>query len=188
MMKRNLLLILFATAFLWGCETVSEEGSQTIGSVSASGSVQGDMSGKDSNTSSFSTKPSIDSETSSLNAQEILEQKFLKIGTTVYFEFDKSALNSEALAVLREQAGFLKNYPSTKIMIEGHCDERGTREYNLALGDRRAAAARDFLVANGIDDKRIKLISYGKEKPFVVGSDSTSWAINRRAVSVLVQK
>ena len=82
----------------------------------------------------------------------------------------------------------MKNYPNTKIIIEGHCDERGTREYNLALGDRRAAAARDFLVANGIDDKRINLISYGKEKPLVAGSNSTSWTINRRAVSVLVQK
>ena len=187
-MNSNIFLILSATVFLSGCETASEQRSQTIGSVSAAGSAQADMSDMDSNISSFSTKSSIDSETSSLNAQEILEQKFLKIGTTVYFEFDKSALNSEALAVLREQAGFLKNYPSTKIMIEGHCDERGTREYNLALGDRRASAARDFLVANGIDDKRIKLISYGKEKPFVAGSDSTSWAINRRAVSVLGQK
>ena len=181
-------LILSATVFLCSCETASEQGAEIIGSVSAGGSVKVDMSDKNSDTTSNSTISSTGSEASGLNSQEIFEQKFLKIGTTVYFEFDKSTLNNEALAVLKQQAGFLKNYPYTKIIIEGHCDERGTREYNLALGDRRAAAARDFLVANGIDDKRINLISYGKEKPLVAGSNSTSWTINRRAVSVLVQK
>ena len=166
MMNNNIVFLLSATIFLNGCETASDQGSEIIGSVSASGSAQVNMSNNDSDTTSYSTISSISSETPGLNAQEILEQKFLKIGTTVYFDFDKSTLNSDALAVLIEQAGFLKNYPYTKIIIEGHCDERGTREYNLALGDRRAAAARDFLVANGIDDKRINLISYGKEKPF----------------------
>ena len=188
MMNNNIVFLLSATIFLNGCETASDQGSEIIGSVSASGSAQVNMSNNDSDTTSYSTISSTSSETPGLNAQEILEQKFLKIGTTVYFDFDKSTLNSDALAVLIEQAGFLKNYPYTKIIIEGHCDERGTREYNLALGDRRAAAARDFLVANGIDDKRINLISYGKEKPLVAGSNSTSWTINRRAVSVLVQK
>jgi peptidoglycan-associated lipoprotein len=188
MMNSKSFLILCLAIFLCGCETASQQESQIIGSGSASGSKQVDMSDKDFDTTSDSTISSIRSKSSSLNAREILEQKFLKIGTSVYFDFDKSTLNSEALAVLKEQAGFLKNYPSTKIILEGHCDERGTREYNLALGDRRAAAARDFLVANGIDDKRIKLISYGKEKPFVAGSNSTSWAINRRAVSVIIEK
>jgi len=187
-MNSKIFFILSATVFLYGCETASEQGSEIISSVSASGSAQVNKSDKGSDITSYSTISSVGSEASGLNEQEILEQKFLKIGTTVYFDFDKSTLNSEALAVLREQAGFLKNYPYTKIIIEGHCDERGTREYNLALGDRRAAAARDFLVANGIDDNRIKLISYGKETPLVVGSNFTSWAINRRAVSVLVQK
>ena len=187
-MMYKIFLILSATVFLCSCETASEQGSEIIGSVSAGGSAKVDMSDKNSDTTSNSTISSAGSEASGMNSQEIFEQKFLKIGTTVYFEFDKSTLNNEALAVLKQQAGFLKNYPNTKIIIEGHCDERGTREYNLALGDRRAAAARDFLVANGIDDKRINLISYGKEKPLVAGSNSTSWAINRRAVSVLVQK
>ena len=182
----KIFLVLSATIFLCSCETASEQGSEITGSVSAGGSAQANMSDKDSDTTSYSTI-SNGSKALGLNKQEILEQKFQKIGTTVYFEFDKSTLNSEALAVLREQASFLKNYPYTKIIIEGHCDERGTREYNLALGDRRASVVRDFLAANGIDDKRIKLISYGKETPLVIGSNFTSWAINRRAVSVLVQ-
>ncbi len=172
---------------LYGCETVSEQSSEKIGSGLAGNSGQFVVSDKDADIINTSTSSSNNSALPNLNAQEILEQKFLKIGTTVYFEFDKSTLNSESLIILQKQAKFLKNYPSVKIIIEGHCDERGTREYNLALGDRRATAVRDFLVANGIDDKRFKIISYGKEKPLVGGSNFTSWAINRRAVFSVVK-
>ena len=99
-------LILSATVFLCSCETASEQGAEIIGSVSAGGSVKVDMSDKNSDTTSNSTISSTGSEASGLNSQEIFEQKFLKIGTTVYFEFDKSTLNNEALAVLKQQAGF----------------------------------------------------------------------------------
>ena len=107
------------------------------------------------------------------------------VGDRVFFDTDQSGINPEGRKTLERQAQWLKRYPNLTITIEGHCDERGLREYNLALGDRRATAAKDMLVALGIDVNRIKTISYGKERPAVVGSDESAWAQNRRAVTVV---
>jgi peptidoglycan-associated lipoprotein len=107
------------------------------------------------------------------------------VGDRVFFDTDQSGVNPEGRKTLERQAQWLKRYPNLTITIEGHCDERGLREYNLALGDRRATAAKDMLVAMGIDTNRIKTISYGKERPAVVGSDEAAWAQNRRAVTVV---
>lgn len=104
---------------------------------------------------------------------------------TVLFGTDLYDLDAEATATLTRQAAWLKQYPNVKATIEGHCDERGTREYNLALGDRRANAAKNFLVAQGVDASRLSTISYGKERPVAMGSDEASWAQNRRAVTVV---
>ena len=104
---------------------------------------------------------------------------------TVHFGTDLYDLDSEAVAILTKQAAWLGQFPNVKVTIEGHCDERGTREYNLALGDRRANAAKNFLVSNGVDASRISTISYGKERPIAMGSDEESWAQNRRAVTVV---
>jgi len=100
----------------------------------------------------------------------------------VFFAFDSYDLTPEARNTLRRQADWLKKYPQITVTIEGHSDERGTREYNLALGDRRATAAKNYLVALGIPTARISTISYGKERPAVVGSNEEAWAQNRRAV------
>jgi len=105
----------------------------------------------------------------------------------VYFDYDSSALSGNAQGTLLRQAGFLNANPAVTITIEGHCDERGTREYNLALGERRASAARDFLLAQGVDQARIKVISYGKERPVASGSTETSWSKNRRAATVRIE-
>lgn len=99
----------------------------------------------------------------------------------VFFDTDQHELNSQARSVLEGQARWLNNYPSLSVTIEGHADERGTREYNLALGDRRASSTKNYLIAMGVDPRRINTISYGKEQPLVVGADGTSWAQNRRA-------
>lgn len=107
-------------------------------------------------------------------------------GDRVYFGYDSSVLTAEAQSTLAMQAQWLKNNPGVKAVVEGHCDERGTREYNLALGERRASAARDFLVSQGIASNRLSTISYGKERPAVLGHDASSWAQNRRAVTVVV--
>jgi peptidoglycan-associated lipoprotein len=109
----------------------------------------------------------------------------VNVGDRVFFDFDKSDIKSDAQQVLDRQAAWLKQYASTKVVIEGHCDERGTREYNLALGERRATAAKNYLVSKGIDAKRLQTISYGKERPAVLGSNEASWSQNRRAVTVV---
>ena len=107
------------------------------------------------------------------------------VGDRIFFGTDRYDLTAEAQAELQKQATWLKTYPQYRFVIEGHCDERGTREYNLALGERRATAARNYLVALGIDAGRMQTISYGKERPAVLGSDEAAWAQNRRDVIVL---
>lgn len=104
----------------------------------------------------------------------------------VYFATDSYELDSAATATLDAQAAWLVQYSQVRITVEGHCDERGTREYNLALGDRRANAAKNYLAGKGVDPSRISTISYGKERPAVEGSTEEAWAQNRRAVTVLV--
>ena len=104
---------------------------------------------------------------------------------TVHFALDMHDLDDEAIATLTKQAQWLGQYPAVRVTIEGHCDERGTREYNLALGDRRANSAKNFLVSHGVDAARISTISYGKERPLATGSDEASWAQNRRAATVV---
>jgi len=106
---------------------------------------------------------------------------------TVHFATDSSDIDTEAQSILTKQAAWLAKYPNVRVTVEGHCDERGTREYNLALGDRRANAAKNFLVNAGVNPARISVISYGKERPVATGSDEESWAQNRRAVTVVPQ-
>jgi peptidoglycan-associated lipoprotein len=106
---------------------------------------------------------------------------------TIHFALDQYDIDPQSRAILDSQAAWLMKWPNRRITIEGHCDERGTREYNLALGDRRANAAKNYLAAKGIDPSRITTISYGKERPIALGSDEASWAQNRRAVTIVLQ-
>jgi peptidoglycan-associated lipoprotein len=109
------------------------------------------------------------------------------VGDRVFFATDSSVINAEAQATLERQAAWLKQYGNVNVVVEGHADERGTREYNLALGERRANAAKNYLVSLGVPANRVTTISYGKERPAVLGSDESSWAQNRRAVTVVAQ-
>ncbi|MEM8695696.1 MAG: peptidoglycan-associated lipoprotein Pal [Pseudomonadota bacterium] len=104
---------------------------------------------------------------------------------TIFFETDSYDIDPEDRAILDSQAAWLVANPSVRVTIEGHCDERGTREYNLGLGERRANAASNYLAARGVDASRMTVISYGKERPIALGSDAASWAQNRRAVTVV---
>ncbi|APH74107.1 peptidoglycan-associated lipoprotein Pal [Aquibium oceanicum] len=114
------------------------------------------------------------------------QQEFtVTVGDRIFFDTDSSTIRADAQATLARQAQWLNQYPSYSITIEGHADERGTREYNLALGARRAAASRDFLVARGVQANRLKTISYGKERPIAVCDNISCWSQNRRAVTVL---
>jgi peptidoglycan-associated lipoprotein len=114
------------------------------------------------------------------------QQDFVvNVGDRVFFESDSSELTPQSLATLDKQAQWLRTYPQYAFIIEGHADERGTREYNIALGARRAQAVRDYLSSRGIQPQRMRTISYGKERPVAVCDDISCWAQNRRAVTVL---
>ncbi len=117
--------------------------------------------------------------------EEFLKEKEIFENRDIHFDFDSYALSDEAKAILDEKAEFLRKYPLVTVTIEGHCDERGTNEYNLALGERRAHSAWQYLVNLGIDPDRMTMISYGEEKPIALGHDEESWAKNRRAHFVL---
>ena len=109
----------------------------------------------------------------------------VNVGDRIFFDTDSSVVRADAQATLTKQAQWLGQYPNYAITVEGHADERGTREYNIALGARRAAATRDFLAAQGIAKAKMKTISYGKERPVAVCDDISCWSQNRRAVTVL---
>jgi peptidoglycan-associated lipoprotein len=109
----------------------------------------------------------------------------VNVGDRVFFAYDQSDLTSEARSTLDRQASWLKQYPNVSITIEGHADERGTREYNLALGERRANSVKSYLMSQGVDGSRIQTISYGKERPAVTESNPSGWAQNRRGVTVV---
>lgn len=113
------------------------------------------------------------------------EEFEVQVGDRVLFGTDRFDLAPEAQRTLDLQAAWLQRYPNTRLSIEGHADERGTREYNLALSDRRATSVRNYLVAQGVDAGRLRTIGYGKERPAVLGSNEAAWAANRRAVSVV---
>jgi peptidoglycan-associated lipoprotein len=105
----------------------------------------------------------------------------------IFFDTDRFNVDAEDQATLQSQAQWLAKYPNSRVTIEGHCDERGTRDYNLALGERRANAAKNYLASLGIDASRIQTVSYGKERPQAMGSNEQAWALNRRAVTITVQ-
>ncbi len=116
---------------------------------------------------------------------EVFESSMLK---DIHFEFDKYEIRPEDVEILKETASLLKKFPNVKIQIEGHCDERGTNEYNLALGERRANSAKNYLVSLGISPERLSTISYGEERPVDPGHNEEAWAKNRRAHFVIISK
>ena len=165
MMFQRILAIVAATFILAACETASQ------------------VSGDSASTSASNTASS--SSASSSAADKTPAEKLAQVGDTVNFDFDSAELTVSARSTLNRQSAFLSLNPDLMIVIEGHADERGTREYNLALGDRRATAVRDYLVAKGINSARVRTVSYGKERPAVAGSDEAAWAKNRRAATVV---
>ncbi|HZH46386.1 MAG TPA: peptidoglycan-associated lipoprotein Pal [Roseococcus sp.] len=161
---KTILAALMAAGLLAACSSDSENAA-TTGAGGASASGMGGGSG--------SFRP---------GSQEDLAAN---IGDRVLFDTDRSSVRADQRTILERQAGWLRQYPQVQVSVEGHADERGTREYNLALGQRRANAARDILVASGASGARIQTISYGKDRPEALGSDETSWAANRRAVTIV---
>lgn len=136
----------------------------------------------------FATTSDSDNEFEEDENQQVAEQSEAFVQNAkdrVFFGFDKSNLSAEAVKVLKVQAEYLKANPEKQIVIEGHTDDRGTREYNLALGERRAVAVKNYLISRGVEADRIRVISYGKERPAVVGANEAAWSQNRRAVTMV---
>lgn len=169
-MRLKFLSLLAAAVLLSACESSMEE--------SAAATSAGTTVGTGSGTETTSTAmPELDP-----RSQEWL---VVNVGDRVFFDFDKSDLKPEAQDTIEKVVAWMKQYPDVTLTIEGHCDERGTREYNLALGERRANSVYRYMIALGIDPSRLSTISYGKERPAVLGSNESAWAQNRRAVFVV---
>ena len=175
-MIKRLLPLFAASLLLAACETAS--------TVSGDGASEVQSSSATATASSVSTAAT-EAATEAPSARTIAENQLASVGNTVLFGFDSASLTDAAQATLNRQAAFMQASPTLRVVIGGHADERGTREYNLALGERRAAATRDYLVAKGVNAARVRIISYGKERPVAVGSNDMSWAKNRRAVTAL---
>ena len=162
-MLKKLLLLVVTGFFLASCAATNTQ------------------QGGDVDAASSSTSSGSDSSITAGTQEDLI----VNVGDRVFFEFDSSELTVDAQATLDAQAAWLVQYPDTNITIEGHADERGTREYNLALGDKRAFAVYSYLAQAGIDTNRMEYISWGKERPEVVGSDETAYSQNRRGVTTV---
>lgn len=169
-MRFKFLSLLAALLLLAACQTAPQE----------SGAAASD-GGANAGAGAVAAQPAATNQPAPGSQEDLV----VNVGDRVFFGFDRYDLTPEARATLDRQAAWLKRYPAVTVTIEGHCDERGTREYNLALGERRANAVKNYLVAQGIDPSRITTISYGKERPAVLGSNEAAWAQNRRAVTVV---
>jgi peptidoglycan-associated lipoprotein len=168
-MRFKILGLIAAVALVAACETAPEDtGAQSGGGQTAASTQQ---------TSAQRVGP----------AKGSVEDFVVNVGDRVFFDLDKFDIKPAARTTLEWQAAWLKKWAGSTISVEGHCDERGTREYNLALGERRANSVKDYLVALGVSPNRIKTISYGKEKPVALGSNEAAWAQNRRGVSVVTR-
>ena len=169
MFNHKVIISIISLFFLASCETATQDAikgsSEKAGKASATA--------KSGSASIFGS------------AKQTPADKLIAVGDRVLFDYDSSELSSEAKLTLDKQSRFLRVNSDLTFTIEGHCDERGTREYNLALGEKRATAVRDYLVIEGISPDRIRVISYGKEKPAVVGSNDMAWSKNRRAVTTI---
>ena len=164
-MHYKILGLIAAVALVAACETAPSGGASTGGAGGASG-AGGAKSAK-----TMAVKP---------GSQEDL---VVNVGDRVFFNFDKFNISAEARKTLELQAAWMKKNASVTVTIQGHADERGTREYNLALGERRASSVKDYLITLGVNPQRIDTISYGKERPVAIGSTNAAWAQNRRGVT-----
>ena len=158
----NLFAIMLLTSFLAACATAPTAPTETSSSSASQSDVVGGI----------------------YVGTDTVEMLAIDVPDRVFFAYDSYSLAASAQATLNKQAKWLKANPSVAIAVEGHADERGTREYNLALGDRRASSVKDYLMSQGIGSNRISTISYGKERPVKSGSNDTAWAQNRRSVSL----
>ena len=180
-MFKRFLLSIFLLGFVFACSTTPKDTADSSGSGSS-----GEFNTATS-TSEDESSTTIDTSTSDFSGiiGGTYEDLVVNVGDRVYFAYDSFELDEDAKELLQHQAAWLKQYNKTSIIIEGHCDERGTREYNLALGEKRAQAVKNYLSGLGVINWRLNTISYGKERPAVVGSTDAAWSQNRRSVTTV---
>ena len=166
-------ITIFMVLFVAACATTPKDSADSSGS------------GSSSSESDVSSEGTITETSGSGIVSGSQEDLIVNVGDRVFFGYDSSDLDSDALELLQDQVAWLKQNADVSVTIEGHCDERGTREYNLALGEKRAQAVKNYLIGLGINPDRISTISYGKERPAVVGSNDGAWAQNRRSVTLV---
>ncbi len=169
-MNYKILGLISAVALVAACETAPKSGASAGGGGAAGGGPV------ETYTTPLTGGPAL----IMAGSQEDL---VVNVGDRVYFGYDKFNLKADASKTLDKQAAWLKTNPSVTVAIEGHCDERGTREYNLALGERRANSVKEYLILLGVNPARLKTISYGKERPVAMGSNEAAWGQNRRGVT-----
>ena len=170
-MVYKLLVSAFLVLFVAACATKPKDAA--------------DSSGSGSSSSDSSVEGTISDTAGSGIVKGSQEDLIVNVGDRVFFGYDSSDLDSDALELLQDQVAWLKQNSNVSVTIEGHCDERGTREYNLALGEKRAQAVKNYLIGLGISPDRVSTVSYGKERPAVVGSNDGAWAQNRRSVTIV---
>ncbi len=171
-------VVVMAGLIVTACETAKEENASTEGSGAVTAPRTSDAAGDSTSSPITSSRVELD------RRQASVEHFQSQVGDRVFFSFDRFDLSPEARDVLERQSDWLKRFPVITITVAGHSDERGTREYNLALGERRANSVKNYLVALGVDSNRIRTVSYGKEQPVDPRSVEAAWAKNRRGVSL----
>ena len=176
----KILFSMFLAVFISACSTTPKDTADSSGSGS---------SGEFNTASTSEDVASTTTDTTTSDFSGVIrgsqEDLVVSVGDRVFFGYDSAELDADAQELLQAQAAWLKQYNKTSITIEGHCDERGTREYNLALGERRAQAVKNYLNGLGVGNSSISTISYGKERPAVVGSNDDAWGQNRRSVTTV---
>ena len=175
--KHGLALIL-ATTVLVGCETTSTSDEEPVEPTASEQS--GSASGSGAAGDDALTEQQLAEQKAQDQAQK--EQAAMREVKTFYFDLDQSSIKAQFRAPLAAHATFLAQNPNAKVVLEGHCDERGTKEYNIALGERRGNAVAQFLKVNGVQASQIEVVSYGEERPAMSGSNESAWAKNRRVV------
>ena len=182
-MIKKFLLSVFLFVFVVACSTTPKDTADSSGSGSSGEFNTASTTSEDE----ASTGTAVDTATSDFSGiiRGSYEDLIVNVGDRIYFSYDSFELDDDAKELLQLQAAWLKQYNKTSVTIAGHCDERGTREYNLALGEKRAQAVKNYLSGLGVINFRLNTISYGKERPAVVGSTEAAWGQNRRSVTVV---
>ena len=180
---KNYLILLLAIALV-SCSENTKNIPITGADVSSDINNDGNTVANESSSSDISVSDNASEEKSK---EEILVDELIEVGDRVFFDYDEPRFKNEGVETLKRQARFLSKNKDLTVRIEGHCDQRGTREYNLALGERRAFSVKNFLISLGIEENRTSVISYGKERPQSLNDNEASWAQNRTAITVINQ-